>query len=83
MALTKCTSIKEENIKKDNLIENLRTQIKEWQSKYFNSTLTSERLAIQLSKKPAFISSHDWYVTGTVAILSVILSVILTLQLME
>ena len=83
MALTKCTQIKKENVQKDNLIENLRTQIKEWQSKYSNSTLTIEQLAEQLSKQPAFISTHDWKITTLITTLAVILTVFFMAEISE
>ena len=61
----------------------LKYEIDLWKEKSSNKDLVIERLATELSKQPAYITTHDWYITGTVAILSVILSVILTLQLME
>ena len=59
----------------------LKYQIELWQEKDANKEITIQKLITELSTKPTFISSHDWYVTGTIAILTAILTAIVTLQL--
>ena len=81
MALIKCEQIKEDNTHKDNLIENLRTQIKEWIKKDSNKEITIQKLITELSTKPTFISSHDWKITILISGLTAILTAIITLQL--
>ena len=81
MALIKCEQIKEDNTHKDNLIENLRTQIKEWIKKDSNKEITIQKLITELSKQPTFISSHDWKITILISGLTAILTIITTLQL--
>jgi len=83
MALLKGLEYRELYTNEVLLTKVLKYEISLWQEKSTNKDLVIDRLAIQLSKKPIYITTHDWYVTGTVAILSVILSVVLTLQLME
>lgn len=65
------------------LTELLKAEIKLWKAKNANKDLVINKLATELSKQPAYISSHDWYVTGTITILTAVLTVILTLNLME
>jgi len=83
MALIKGLEYRELYTNEVLLTKVLKYEISLWEEKSTNKDLVIDRLAIQLSKKPIYITTHDWYVTGTVAILSVILSVVLTLQLME
>ena len=59
----------------------LKYQIDLLTQKNVNKDTLIEKIVNQLSKQPTFISSHDWYVTGTIAILTAILTAIVTLQL--
>ena len=61
----------------------LKYEISLWEEKSTNKDLVIERLATELSKQPAYITTHSWATTCTITALSVILTVILTLQLMK
>jgi len=59
----------------------LKYEISLWQEKSTNKDLVIERLATELSKQPAFISSHDWKITILITGLTTILTMIFMLQI--
>ena len=59
----------------------LKYEISLWEEKSTNKDLVISRLATELSKQPAFISTHDWKITILISGLTAILTAIVTLQL--
>ena len=83
MALIKGLEYRELYTNEVLLTKVLKYEISLWQEKSTNKDLEIRRLATELSKQPAYITTHSWATTCTITALSVILTVILTLQLME
>ena len=61
----------------------LKYEIDLWQEKSTNKDLVIERLATELSKQPAFISTHDWKITTLITTLAVILTVFFMAEISE
>ena len=51
----------------------LKYEISLWEEKSTNKDLVIEHLAIQLSKQPAYITTHSWATTFTICGLAIIL----------
>jgi len=61
----------------------LKYEISLWEEKSTNKDLVIERLTTELSKQPAFISSHDWKITTLITTLAVILTVFFMAEISE
>ena len=61
----------------------LKYEIDLWKEKSSNKDLVIDRLATELSKQPAYITTHDWKITTLITTLAVILTVFFMAEISE
>jgi len=83
MALIKGLEYKELYFNEVLLTKVLKYEIDLHKEKYSNILLTVDRLSIELSKQPAYITTHDWKITTLITTLAVILTVFFIAEISE